>query len=192
MDEHGLIEAARKGNVQAFNTLILHYQEAVYNFSLRIMGDPAAAADATQQAFISAYKALIRYRTGNFKAWLFRIANNKCYDALRVQKRRSQASIDEIIEENESPAFLRDASDSLEAKLEQDEMLTAIQQCLMGLSESQRSAVVLHDMEDYDYKEIATILKISLGTVKSRLNRGRRKLQTCLRQMRELLPHKYR
>lgn len=192
MDEHGLIEDARKGDVQAFNTLVLRYQEPAYNFALRIMGDPAAAADATQQAFISAYKALNRYRHGNFKAWLFRIVNNKCYDALRVQKRRPEPSIDELTEENESPGFLRDDTESPEEQMEQEEVLDAIQRCLMGLSEAQRSTVVLYDVEGYDYSEIAGILKISLGTVKSRLNRGRRKLQECLRSMRELLPQKYR
>lgn len=192
MDEFGLIEDARKGNVQAFNTLVLHYQEPAYNFALRIMGDPAAAADATQQAFISAYKALNRYRQGNFKAWLFRIVNNKCYDALRAQKRRPGPSIDELTEENESPGFLRDDSASLEEQMAQEEVLGAIQNCLMGLPEAQRSTVVLYDVEGYDYNEIAETLDISLGTVKSRLNRGRRKLQECLRKMRELLPDKYR
>ncbi len=192
MDEFGLIEDARKGDVQAFNTLVLHYQEAAYNFALRIMGDPAAAADATQQAFISAYKALNRYKQGNFKAWLFRIVNNKCYDELRKQKRRPEPSIDELTEENDSPGFLKDEGESPEQQMEQEEMLGAIQKCLMGLPEAQRSAVVLYDVEGHDYNEIADILKISLGTVKSRLNRGRRKLQDCLRTMRELLPSKYR
>ncbi len=192
MDEFRLIEDAKKGDVAAFNTLILHYQEAAYNFALRIMGDPAAAADATQQGFIAASKALNRYNQGNFKGWLFRIINNKCYDALRKNKRRPQSSIDAITEENESPQFLQTDQDSPESQLAQDETMAAIQACLMGLSEAHRSTVVLYDVEGYDYNEVAAILEISLGTVKSRLNRGRRKLQDCLRKSMELLPSKYR
>ncbi len=192
MDEAQLIEDAKKGDVKAFNTLILHYQEAAYNFALRIMGDPAAAADATQQGFIAAYKALNRYNQGNFKGWLFRIINNKCYDILRKYKRRPQTSIDAISAENESPQFLQDTDPSPESKIVQDETMDAIQACLMGLSEAHRAAIVLCDVEGYDYSEVATILEISLGTVKSRLNRGRRKLQDCLRKSMELLPAKYR
>lgn len=192
MDEVGLIESAKRGNVQAFNTLILHYQDPAYNFALRMMGDPAAAEDATQKAFISAYKALNRFQHGNFKGWLFRIVNNKCLDALRKQKRRPEPSIDELTEENESPSFLEDDSASPEDQLLRSEALDAVQSCLQGLPEGQRSVVVLCDVEGYDYQEIANVLDISLGTVKSRMNRARRKLQDCLRGFLELLPEKYR
>lgn len=192
MNEVRLIEKAKRGDVQAYNRLVLHYQEAAYNLALRIMGDPASAADATQDAFISAYKAINRYKHGNFKGWILRIVNNKCYDALRKQKRHPEPSIDEITEENESPAFLMDDKQTPEQLTEQGEMMAAIQECLTGLSEGQRSAVVLYDVEGFDYAEVAEILRVSLGTVKSRLNRGRRKLQECLRGFGELLPPAYR
>ncbi|MGB1253936.1 MAG: RNA polymerase sigma factor [Candidatus Promineifilaceae bacterium] len=192
MDEVRLIDSAKRGNVQAFNTLVLHYQDAAYNFALRMMGDPASAADATQQAFISAYKALNRFEHGNFKGWLFRIVNNKCLDALRSQKRRPEPSIDQITEENESPSFLRDKGASPEDQMASSQTFDAIQSCLLGLPEGQRSVVVLYDVEGYDYQQIAHILEVSLGTVKSRINRARRKLQDCLRGFLELLPGKYR
>lgn len=192
MDEHALINDARRGDVQAFNTLVLHYQQSVYNFTLRILGDPASAEDATQKAFISAYKALNRYKHGNFKAWLFRIANNKCYDLLRKQKRHPEPSIEQVTEENESPAFLRDDNPLPEEQLARSEILKAVERCLDDLPEGQRAAVVLCDVEGYEYSEIADILSISLGTVKSRLNRARRKLQDCLRGSGELLPPQYR
>lgn len=192
LDEQKFIDAAKGGDVQAFNRLVLHHQDVAYNVAYRILGDPAAAADATQDAFVSAYKAINRYKTGNFKAWLLRIVNNKCLDALRKQKRHPEPSIDEITEENESPSFLRDVSDLPEDEAERSELMGAIQACLQGLPDPQRSAVVLCDVEGYDYAEIAEILNVSLGTVKSRLNRARRKLQDCLRGSMELLPDRYR
>lgn len=192
MDEVGLIADAQRGDVQAFNTLVLHYQDAVYGYALRMMGDPAAADDAAQKAFISAYKAIRRYRQGNFKGWLFRIVNNKCLDLIRKQKRHPEPSIDAITEEIESPAFLEDDSQTPEERIAESETMAAIQHCLNDLPEGQRSAVVLCDVEGYEYAEIAEILNVSLGTVKSRLNRARRKLQGCLLEFRELLPGKYR
>ncbi|MFN2180442.1 MAG: RNA polymerase sigma factor, partial [Candidatus Promineifilaceae bacterium] len=83
MDEEALIKKAQKGDVTAFNRLVLHYQEAVYNVAYRIMGEPQSAEDATQEAFISAYNALNSFRGGSFKSWLMRIATNACYDELR-------------------------------------------------------------------------------------------------------------
>lgn len=192
MDERHLIEMAKTGDVRAFNTLVLHYQQPAYNFALRIMGDPAAAADATQDAFIAAYNALRQYTHGNFKGWLFRIVNNKCYDALRRGKRHPEPSIDEITEENESPGFLSDESNNPEDLTERSDLIEQIEQCLQGLPEDQRTTVLLYDVEGYDYNEIASILSISLGTVKSRINRARGKLQLCLRDYMELLPSKYR
>ena len=106
MDEVSLIQQAKAGDVGAYNTLVLHYQDAVYNVAYRIMGETGAAADATQEAFISAYKALGRYRGGSFKAWLMRIVTNACYDELRRRKRRPQSSLDEIVEFHESSPLL--------------------------------------------------------------------------------------
>ncbi len=192
MDEVALITDAQRGNVQAFNTLVLHYQDTVYGYALRMMGDPASADDATQKAFISAYKAIRRFKHGNFKGWLLRIVNNKCLDLIRKQKRHPEPSIDAITEEIESPKFLEDDSQSPEDRIAESEMMTAIQHCIDGLPDGQRSAVILCDVEGHEYNDIAEILDISLGTVKSRLNRARRKLQDCLMGFRELLPQKYR
>src|SRR5579871_5587473 len=88
MDELALIREAQKGNVESFNSLILHYQASVYNLAYRLMGESEAAADATQEAFISAYGHLSQFRGGSFKSWLMRIVANTCYDELRRLKRR--------------------------------------------------------------------------------------------------------
>lgn len=193
MNEPKLIEQAQAGDVQAFNTLVLHYQDRVYNLAYRIMGEPGAAGDASQEAFISAYKSLGSFRGGSFKSWLLRIVTNACYDELRYRKRRPQSSLDEITENNESSALLHSEKGlGPEVHLQQKEMVQAIENCLEDLPEEQRSATVLCDVEGYDYSEIAEIMSTSIGTVKSRISRARAKLRDCLQLSRELLPAEYR
>ena len=192
MDEPVLIQRAQRGDTHAFNSLVLHHQTAVYNFAYRLLGDPAAAADAAQEAFIAPYQALNQIRDGSFRAWLLHIARNKCYDALRKEQRHPEPSLDELTEEKESPSFMGSDAASPEEQSEQAELLTAIESCLAQLPIEQREAVVLRDIQDYDYAEIAQILSISLGTVKSRLSRARLKLQGCLQGVWELLPSRYR
>jgi RNA polymerase sigma-70 factor (ECF subfamily) len=192
MDESALIKQAQKGDIAAFNRLVLHYQEMVYNVAYRIMGQPQAAEDATQEAFISAYKSLNQFRGGSFKSWLMRIATNNCYDELRRRKRRPQSSLDEMTEENESPAFLRSPSEGPEGQQQRVELAQAIEDCLGGLPDDQRVTAVLCDIEGYDYNEIAQITSSSLGTVKSRISRARAKLRDCLQGVAELLPAAYR
>ena len=192
MDEAKLIAQAQQGNITAYNRLVLHYQDVVYNVAYRIMKNPAAAEDATQDAFIAAYKALKRFRGGNFKSWLLRIVTNTCYDELRRYKRRPQSSLDEITEENPSVSFMADDAAGPEEQREQVELVDAVKRCLDDLPDEQRMAAVLCDVEGYDYKEIAEIMSTSLGTVKSRISRARSKLRDCLQGFGELLPADYR
>ena len=192
MDGVALIQEAKKGDVTAYNRLVLHYQQAVYNVPHRIMGAPQAAEDATQEAFISAYKALNRFRGGSFKSWLMRIATNACYDELRRRKRRPQSSLDEITQGNESFAFMRSPEEGPEGQQQRLEIMEAIEHCLQTLPDDQRITAVLGDVEGYDYKEIADITRVSLGTVKSRMSRARSKLRDCLQGFKELLPASYR
>ncbi len=193
MDEASLIKQAQDGDVSAYNTLVLHYQNRVYNLAYRIIGEPDAAADATQEAFISAYKALRRFRGGNFRAWLMRIVTNACYDEVRRRKRRPQSSLDELTELNESsPLLVSQNSPGPEEQQQNAELVQAIQRCLEELTDEQRTAAVLCDVEGYDYNEIAGIMSTSLGTVKSRLSRARAKLRDCLQGTAELLPYEYR
>jgi RNA polymerase sigma-70 factor (ECF subfamily) len=193
MDEPKLIEQAKRGDVSAYNTLVLHHQNAVYNVAYRIMGEPDTAADATQEAFISAYQSLRQFQGGSFKAWLMRIATNACYDELRRRKRRPLTSLDEVTEENESSTLLiSQNSAGPEEQRQRAELVEAIERCLQDLPDDQRIAAILCDVEGYDYNEIAEITSASLGTVKSRLSRARAKLRDCLQGMRELLPAEYR
>ncbi len=192
MDEEALIKRAQNGDLTAFNRLVLAYQEPVYNVAYRIMGEPQSAEDATQEAFISAYKALNRFRGGSFKSWLMRIATNACYDELRRRKRRPQTSLDRITDENESFLFLRSPDDGPEKAQQRVEVMRAIEDCLQALPDDQRITAVLGDVEGYDYQEIAGITGVSLGTVKSRMSRARSKLRDCLQGAKELLPAAYR
>ncbi len=96
MDEQALIRAAQRGDLNAFNELVLLYQGRVYNLAYRIMGDGDAAADASQEAFISAYRAIGGYRGGSFRAWLMRIVTNACYDELRRRRRRPASSLEAL------------------------------------------------------------------------------------------------
>jgi RNA polymerase sigma-70 factor, ECF subfamily len=192
MNEASLIEQAKEGDVTAFNRLVLHYQDAVYNLSYRIMGEPDTAADVTQDAFIAAYNALNSFRDGNFKAWLMRIATNACYDEFRRRKRHPLSSLDEIEEAYESAPILSGNDVGPEEHRQQVELVQAIEHCLDELPAEQRIVTVLCDVEGYDYNEIAQITSSSLGTVKSRLSRARSKLRDCLQRARELLPLAYR
>lgn len=192
MDEARLINEAQKGNVTAYNKLVLHYQSRVYNLAYRIMGEKDGAADATQEAFIHAYQSLNSFRGGNFKAWLMRIVTNACYDELRHRQRRPQTSLDNLTEENEAFSRLADHQPGPEEQQQQAELNQAIQHCLNALPDDQRIVTVLCDVEGYDYSEIAEITATSLGTVKSRLNRARSKLRDCLQAFWELLPAGYR
>lgn len=192
MDEEKLIAQAQQGDVAAYNRLVLHYQDIVYNVALRIMKDPGSAEDAAQEAFISAYNALKRFRGGSFKSWLLRIVTNACYDELRRRKRRPQSSLDAITEEFESPSFMADDSAGPEERHQQVELIDAVERCLEDLPDEQRIAAVLCDVEGRDYKEIADIMSTSLGTVKSRISRARSKLRDCLRDFGELIPADYR
>ncbi len=193
MDEVALIAQAQKGDVQAYNALVLHYQQVVYNVAYRIMGDPQSAEDAAQEAFISAFKALNKFQDGNFKAWLLRITTNGCYDELRRRKRRPQSSLERITDDNqESFAFLRDPAVGPEQRQQQMELIQAIEECLQSLPDDQRITAVLCDVEGYDYNAIADITDVSLGTVKSRVSRARSRLRDCLQGFKELLPANYR
>lgn len=195
MDEAALIQEAQGGDVGAYNTLVLHYQELAYNVAYRIMGEGDSAADATQEAFISAYRALNSFRGGSFKSWLMRIVTNACYDELRRRKRRPQAALDALYVEDESAdpgtsfAF---RAEGPEAHAQRMDLQSAIIDCLQDLPGDQRTVTVMCDIEGFSYDEIADAVDVALGTVKSRLSRARSKLRDCLQGFGELLPAEYR
>ena len=198
MNETALIQQAQKGDVQAFNELVLEYQDLAYSVAYRIM-QTDLAADITQNAFIAAFEKIHQFKGGSFKAWMMRIVTNACYDELRRLKRRSTSSLDEIQEDSDGLDLLDDANASFisvpihpEANVQRNELQTLIEDCINALADIHRVVVVMADIEQYRYEEIADVAGVSLGTVKSRLSRARANLRDCLQTHTELLPEKYR
>jgi RNA polymerase sigma-70 factor (ECF subfamily) len=195
MDEPALIQTAQHGDLDSFNTLILHYQDMVFHTALRILGDEDQAADAAQEAFISAFRSISTFRGGSFKAWLMRTVTNACYDELRRQKRRPTTPLEpdtEDGEEMDSPRWLADPNMTPPQQSEADELEHAIQHCLDALPTEFRTVVVLADIQGMDYSEVAIASQVPLGTIKSRLARARLRLRECLRGFEELLPSSFR
>ena len=191
-DETDLIARSQAGEVEAFNVLVERYQNRVYALSYRMLGDGESAADVTQDAFFSAFRNIRRYRGGSFAAWLLRIATNACYDRLRTRKRRPQTSLDAFDHDTDdvAPQFM-DPGEAPDERTLRDELAREIERRLQELPDDQRLAVILSDIQGYGYDEIAAVTGWPLGTVKSRLSRGRTHLRDALRAG-ELLPAQYR
>jgi RNA polymerase sigma-70 factor, ECF subfamily len=198
-DEALLIARSQSGDVNAFNQLVLHYQQTVYNVILRMLGDRDTAADVAQETFIAAYRAIQSFRGGSsFRAWLLRIATNQACDHWRRTNRHPVDSLDSIMDEGELhgiglPGTLvttEQAANPEEFLLNQ-ELQALIQKGLQELPLDQRVAVVLCDVQGLSYEEIAASTQTSLGTVRSRIARGRARLRNYLYKHRELLPRNY-
>jgi RNA polymerase sigma-70 factor (ECF subfamily) len=195
-DDISLVRAAQNGDLDAFNKLVLTHEELAYNLAVRILNDEAAAEDATQLAFISAFRSLKGYRGGSVRAWLLRMVTNACYDELRRRKRRPTTPLEpesrDDQEEVESPQWLADDAPSPEESFDQVELEQAIQHCLEDLPCDFRIVVVMVDVEGLNYQEVSQATQKPLGTIKSRLARARLKLRNCLQGFWELLPEKFR
>lgn len=195
IDEDRLIASAQRGNLDAFNELVLAYQDRVYNLAYRIMGDPASASDATQEAFISAFENIKGFRgkyPSSFKSWLMRIVSNACYDELRRRKRQPTTSIEDFeIDEEANPALISE-TEGPEEVAERGAMVRAIEAGIETLPPEQRVTLVLADVQGFSYEEVAEATDAPLGTVKSRLARARAKLRDHLLEQGELLPTQYR
>lgn len=196
MDETALIKSAKKGDVDAFNRLVLTYQEQAYNLALRMLHDDTSAQDATQISFISAWEKIHTFHGGSFRAWMLRIVTNNCYDELRRWKRKPTADLNptdgDSGEEIEDPEWLTDSGDSPEERLARKELEEAIQRCIDHLPEEFRAVVILVDVQGLDYQTASDVVKSPLGTIRSRLARARHRLQDCLQGVRELLPAEFR
>ena len=197
MDEVELLRLAQRGDLEAFNRVVLEHQTRAFNVALRVLGDGEAAADATQDAFLSAYRNLRSYRGGSFRAWLLRIVTNACYDELRRRKRRPATSLEELGPETEDgepevEAWLASTADGPERLSERTELVHAIQDCLDRLPDEFRIVAVMADVQGYNYDEVSSAIGKPLGTVKSRLARARARLRDCLQRHGELLPAAFR
>jgi RNA polymerase sigma-70 factor, ECF subfamily len=185
MDEKELITQAVHGDLETFNQLVLAYQDKVFNLAYRIMGQHQAAEDVVQETFLTAFLKLHTYRGGSFKSWLLRIASNLCYDQLRREKSRPTTPLEPVNDEGdaiESNQWMVDPALSPPDRYECVEFWDEIQELLNRLNPEYRTAVVLVDIQEMDYKEAAKAMGVSLGTMKSRLVRGRKKLRDLIKQ----------
>jgi RNA polymerase sigma-70 factor (ECF subfamily) len=186
-DESLQIQHARQGDLDAFNCLVERYQRSVYNLCLRMLSSVQSAEDASQDAFIAAYRSLNTFRGGSFRSWLFRIAANACYDEMRRLKARQTRSLD-LATAGERPLDVPDPGLTPDEHAQNVELSTALQAALMALPADQRLVIVLCDVQGMDYAEIAEATSTNLGTVKSRINRARARLRESLQAHAELLP----
>jgi len=191
-DEPELISRSRDGDLAAFNVLVERCQRPLYNLCLRMLASPEAAEDATQDAFIHAFRSIRTFRGGSFRAWLFRIGANACYDEMRRRRARPADSLDEPHGEDDRPVDVPDTAPVPDEHMERKELAQALQEALSRLPADQRLAIVLADVQGLDYSEIAVAMDCSLGTVKSRISRGRLQLRIILRARGELLPSRLR
>jgi len=194
MEEQTLLQDARRGNLEAFNQLVLAHQNHAYSFAYRMLGEEEGAADAAQLAFLSAYRHLNELRGESFRSWLLRIVANACLDELRRRKRRPAVSLDDLAageeddRSDQSLTILADPAEGPESAAVRSDLRRSIEDCLSLLPPDQRATVLLVDVHALEYGEAARALRVALGTVKSRVARARADLRDCLRAKGELPP----
>ena len=179
-----LVEEALRGRLDAFNQIVARHQDHLYALVYRLVPDRDQAADVVQEAFFSAYKNLASFRGGSVRSWLGRIAINGAMDLQRARRRRPSQAYPDFEDETWQPPAGRD--EEPEAKALNVERSRALARALDGLPFEQRNCIVLFDVDGYDYAEIAEIMHVEVGTVKSRIHRGRLALRSALAPDREL------
>jgi RNA polymerase sigma-70 factor (ECF subfamily) len=173
-----LLDRARQGDLDAFNDLVVVYQDLLYALVVRMVPDRDQASDAVQEAFFSAYRNLEGFRGGSVRSWLSRIAVNAAMDAQRLKKRRPADPYPELEDDTWQPPA-DPSADPVTTSLTA-ERHRALNGALAQITDDQRTAIVLYDVEGYDYAEIAELTRVSVGTVKSRIHRGRLALRGLL------------
>lgn len=188
LKERDLIRRAKQGDMLAFEELILKHEKIVYNLALRMMNHSEDARDISQEVFLKAYRSLSNFdERSAFSTWLYRITHNTCIDEMRKRKGKQSFSLEEELE-NEEGSMQRqiaDEGDTPEESLLRAEQRNEILQALDNLSEEHKAAIVLRDVKGLSYEEIAEILEVTLGTVKSRISRGRNQLKNEILKIRE-------
>jgi len=192
--EQRLIKAAQRGDLDAFNLLILHYQNFLFGIALRILHDGDATADAVQEALISAFCKFKTFRGGSLRSWLARVVVNACYDEMRYKRRQRSVPLEHfnsVGEEIETSYWLVDPGVGPEEHFESSELNLAVQDSLHRLSPIYLTVLMLVDIEGLSYEEASAAVDVPVGTVKSRLARARLQMQNSLQGLGELLPAPY-
>lgn len=186
--EQRIVLRAQKGNVKAFEKLVIEHEKIVYNIIYRIMNNSEDTYDLSQETFIKAYTNIKQFNgESKFSTWLYRIATNASLDELRKRKGKETFSMDQTIAGKDSDIIpeYEDESQDIEEKIMEKEQTYIIECALKELSETHRAVMVLREMQDLSYDEIAETLEITLGTVKSRISRARQEMKKIIMQNKE-------
>ncbi|MFP6753447.1 MAG: sigma-70 family RNA polymerase sigma factor [Pirellulaceae bacterium] len=177
--ENQLIQLVREGDLSAWGELIRIHQDRLYNSIVRVVGHPDRARDVVQDTFIQAIENISRFDgKSQFSTWLYRIAFNRAMSIYR--KYKSEVSL-EVARENAGDETMADSQDQPEDRVLQSELVEEVHQALEQLSAEHRAVIVLREIEGCEYEQIAEILEVSLGTVRSRLHRARSEMRRLLR-----------
>lgn len=178
-----LVQKCKQGDIEAFEVILKIYEKKIYNFAYRMLGDKEDAMDTTQEVFMKAYKSINTFNgNSSFSTWLFKIAKNVCIDYLRKNDKARIYSLDKTIKidgeeiKKETP----DTSNLPEEIVKKRELQRIVHQAIARLPEKYKAVIILRDLQNFSYKEIAEILNCSIGTVKSRISRGRKELKNIL------------
>ena len=188
----------RRDATYCFNCIVTDFQAQAYNVACRILYDRHLAEDAVQESLTSAYRSFGQFRGDNLRGWLMRIVTNNCRDMLRASRSLPSVPIDPVAADSEledgslAAAILPSREESPEEFAERSELRRTIKAGLAALPEERKMAIMLVDVEGFSYEEAATALDCSVGTIKSRISRGRRELRDFLRGAGELLPSVFR
>jgi RNA polymerase sigma-70 factor (ECF subfamily) len=178
MDDEALLERARRGSRDAFGELVVRHQDGLYTMALRLLGRPEDAADVVQETFLRAYDNLPKLRGASVRGWLYRVASNCSRDVQRRGVRRPTSSLED---DDGKVVDLPDPALGPDATAEARERAAVIRDAVLALPVDYRAAVVMRDVNDLSYEEISDALRVPMGTVKSRINRGRAMLASRLR-----------
>ena len=175
-----LLDRARRGEGRAFEDLARGLEGPLFRHVLRILGTSADAEDVVQDAMVSAWRSMSSFEGGSFRAWIFRIATNRAIDVVRARRRRGELPLEPPEDADVEWAEPADPGLDLAEIASQAEALAAVEEALLGLPAEQRAALMLRDTEGFSYEEIAGITAVEIGTVKSRIHRGRLAVRNVL------------
>ena len=190
-EEDAMVEAAKNGDVEAFENLMEKYQKRVFNMAFRILSNYDDASETAQEVFIKIYRSLSGFRgDSSFSTWVYTITRNLCMDRLRKESRGGRVVYIDEIKDNEGEGIkmeLPDNRESVEETAEKNELKRIVWEAVGKLSAEHREVIVMRDMQGFTYEEIARMTGNREGTVKSRLNRARLALREILKDKKELL-----
>lgn len=181
-----LIQKAQKGDTNAFGTLVASYEKFIFNVACKMFSNSEDASDIAQEALIKAYKNIDKFDfNSSFSTWLYRITVNACIDEMRRRKGRESISIDAEDEEGGLTVQIEDTSLGAEERVIQNETVSEVRAAIDKLSEEHKTVIILRDLQDMTYEQVAQTLDLSIGTVKSRLARARKSLKDIILKDRE-------